>query len=229
MTKVLNEGWATFWHATLMTQRAMNDSEVVDFADHHAGTLAITPGRLNPYKIGIELFREIEDRWNKGKFGKEYDECDDLEVRRRWDRKLGRGRQKIFEVRKIYNDVTFIDAFLNEEFCERLKLYVYGFDSRSGQHVIVSRDWRKVKEKLLFSLTNLGQPLVEVQDANYSNRGELYLKHRFEGVPLDVEKAKDTLKNMHRLWRRPVHLETVEDGRDRLLSSDGTEHKATRL
>jgi stage V sporulation protein R len=229
MTKVLNEGWAAFWHATLMTQRAMNDSEVVDFADHHAGTLAITPGRLNPYKIGIELFREIEDRWNKGKFGKEYDECDDLEVRRRWDRKLGRGRQKIFEVRKIYNDVTFIDAFLNEEFCERLKLYVYGFDSRSGQHVIVSRDWRKVKEKLLFSLTNLGQPLVEVQDANYSNRGELYLKHRFEGVPLDVEKAKDTLKNMHRLWRRPVHLETVEDGRDRLLSYDGTEHKATRL
>ncbi len=219
----------SYWHATIMTQRAMNDSEVVDFADHHAGTLAITPGRLNPYKIGIELFREIEDRWNKGKFGKEYDECDDLEVRRRWDRKLGRGRQKIFEVRKIYNDVTFIDAFLNEEFCERLKLYVYGFDSRSGQHVIVSRDWRKVKEKLLFSLTNLGQPLIAVQDANYANRGELYLKHRFEGVPLDVEKAKDTLKNMHRLWRRPVHLETVEDGRDRLLSYDGTEHKATRL
>jgi len=229
MTKVLNEGWAAFWHSTLMTQRAMNDSEVVDFADHHAGTLAISPGRLNPYKIGIELFREIEDRWNKGKFGKEYEECDDLEVRRRWDRRLGLGRQKIFEVRKIYNDVTFIDAFLNEEFCERLKLYVYSFDSRSGQHVIVSRDWRKVKEKLLFSLTNLGQPLVEVQDANYANRGELYLKHRFEGVPLDVEKAKDTLKNMHRFWRRPVHLETVEDGRDRLLSYDGTEHKATRL
>ncbi len=229
MTKILNEGWAAFWHATLMTQRAMNDSEVVDFADHHAGTLAMTPGRLNPYKIGIELFREIEDRWNKGKFGKEYDDCDDLEVRRRWDRKLGLGRQKIFEVRKIYNDVTFIDAFLNEEFCERLKLYVYGFDSRSGQHVIVSRDWRKVKEKLLFSLTNLGQPLIAVQDANYANRGELYLKHRFEGIPLDVEKAKDTLKNMHRLWRRPVHLETVEDGRDRLFSYDGTEHKATRL
>ena len=92
MTKILNEGWAAFWHATLMTQRAMNDSEVVDFADHHAGTLAMTPGRLNPYKIGIELFREIEDRWNKGKFGKEYDDCDDLEVRRRWDRKLGLGR-----------------------------------------------------------------------------------------------------------------------------------------
>src|SRR5688572_7118258 len=207
MTKVANEGWASFWHSTIMTQRALVDSEVVDFADQHSGTLAMSPGRLNPYKIGMELFREIEDRWNKGKFGKEYDECDDLEAKRRWDRKLGLGRQKICEVRKIYNDVMFIDAFLNEEFCERLKLFVYGYDGRTGRHVLVSRDWRKVKERLLFSLTNLGQPIIHVVDANYANRGELYLKHRYEGVILDSEKAKDTLKNLHRLWRRPVHLE----------------------
>jgi stage V sporulation protein R len=184
---------------------------------------------MNPYKIGIELFREIEDRWNKGKFGKEYDECDDLEARRRWDRKLGLGRQKIFEVRKIYNDVMFIDAFMDQEFCERLQLYVYGYDTRSGRYVVVDRDWRKVKERFLFSLTNLGQPMVHVQDANYGNRGELYLEHKFEGVPLDMDKARDTLKNLHRLWRRPVHLETVEDERARLLSYDGAEHKNVRL
>jgi len=229
MTKILNEGWASYWHSTIMTQRALTDAEVIDFADHHSGTTAMTPGRVNPYKIGIELFREIEERWNKGKFGRDYDDCDDLEARRRWDRKLGLGRQKIFEVRKIYNDVTFIDAFMTEEFCERLQLYVYGWDSRAGKHVIVSRDWRKVKERLLFSLTNLGQPIIHVVDANYGNRGELYLKHRFEGVPLDVEKARDTLKNLHRLWRRPVHLETMEDDRGRLLSFDGEESKSARL
>ena len=143
----------------------------------------MSPGRLNPYKIGIELFRDIEDRWNKGKFGKEYDECDDLEAKKRWDRKLGLGRQKIFEVRKIYNDVMFIDAFMNEEFCERLKLYVYGYDARTGRHVVVSRDWRKVKERLLFQLTNLGQPIIHVTDANYANRGELYLQHALRGHP----------------------------------------------
>jgi len=229
MTKVLNEGWASYWHSTIMTQRALTDSEVIDFADHHSGTLAMTPGRINPYKIGIELFREIEDRWNKGKFGKDYDDCDDLEAKKRWDRKLGMGRQKIFEVRKIYNDVTFIDAFMTEEFCERLKLYVYGWDSRAGKHVIVSKDWRKVKERLLFSLTNLGQPIVHVVDANHGNRGELYLQHRFEGVPLDVEKARDTLKSLQKLWRRPVHLETTDDDRGRLLSFDGQESKSARL
>jgi len=229
MTKIINEGWSSYWHSTIMTQRALTDAEVIDFADHHSGTTAMAPGRINPYKIGIELFREIEERWNKGKFGKDYDDCDDLEARRRWDRKLGLGRQKIFEVRKIYNDVTFIDAFMTEEFCERLQLYVYGWDSRAGRHVIVSRDWRKVKERLLFSLTNLGQPIIHVVDSNYGNRGELYLKHRFEGVPLDVEKARDTLKNLHMLWRRPVHLETMEDDRGRLLSFDGQESKSARL
>ncbi len=229
MTKTMNEGWAAYWHSTIMTQRAMNDSEVVDFADQHSGTLAMSPGRFNPYKIGIELFREIEDRWNKGKFGKEYDDCDDVEARRRWDKKLGLGRQKIFEVRKIYNDVTFIDAFMTEEFCERLKLYTYGYDTRSGHYVILDRDWKKVKQRMLFSLTNLGQPIIHVVDGNYGNRGELYLKHRFEGMVLDTEKAKDTLKNLQRLWRRPVHIETTEDDRARLISFDGSEHKITRL
>jgi len=219
----------SYWHSTIMTQKALRASELVDYADQHSGTLAMSPGRMNPYKIGIELFREIEDRWNKGKFGKEYEECDDLEARRRWDRKLGQGRQKIFEVRKIYNDVMFIDAFMDQEFCERLQLYVYGYDTRSGRYVVVDRDWRKVKERFLFSLTNLGQPIVHVQDSNYDNRGELYLIHKFEGVPLDMDKARDTLKNLHRLWRRPVHLETVEDERGRLLSYDGTEHKNVRL
>jgi stage V sporulation protein R len=229
MTKVMNEGWASLWHSTIMTQRALTDSEVVDFADQHSGTLAMAPGRINPYKIGIELFREIEDRWNKGKFGRDYDDCDDIEARWRWDKKLGLGRQKIFEVRRIYNDVTFVDAFLSQEFCERLKLYVYGYDSRSGRHVVLDRDWRRVKERLLFSLTNLGQPIVHAMDANHANRGELYLKHQYEGVPLDEEKARDTLQNLHRLWRRPVHIETSEDDRGRLLSYDGTEHKATRI
>jgi stage V sporulation protein R len=230
MTKVLNEGWASFWHSAIMTQRALRDDELIDFADHHSGTLAMLPGRLNPYKIGIELFREIEDRWNKGKFGRDYEECDDLDERRRWDRRLGLGRQKIFEVRRVYNDLMFIDAFVDQEFCERLKLYSYGYDSRAGRYVILDRDWRKVKERLLASLTNLGQPIVHVVDANHANRGELYLKHRYEGVALELERAWDTLRNLHRIWQRPVHIETAEDDRGgRLLSFDGKETKTTRL
>ena len=78
MTKVMNEGWASYWHSTLMTKHFVDAREIIDYADHHSGTVHMPPGNFNPYKIGIELFRDIEDRWNKGKFGKEYDEAKNL-------------------------------------------------------------------------------------------------------------------------------------------------------
>src|SRR5262249_26331194 len=68
----------SFWHSTIMTQKALSPSEVIDYADHHSGTMAMSRTRLNPYKLGIELLRDIEMRWNTGRFGKEYEECDDL-------------------------------------------------------------------------------------------------------------------------------------------------------
>src|SRR5438445_8172152 len=60
----------SYWHSTMMTRHILGPDEIIDYADHHSGTLATSPGRLNPYKLGIELLRDIEDRWNKGKFGK---------------------------------------------------------------------------------------------------------------------------------------------------------------
>ena len=82
-TKIMNEGWASYWHSTIMTAEGAA-------ATPRSSTTPTTtrarwpraPGALNPYKLGIELFRDIEDRWNKGRFGKEYDECDDLGERR---------------------------------------------------------------------------------------------------------------------------------------------------
>ena len=218
MTKIMNEGWASYWHSTMMTTRIMEPSEVVDYADHHSGTLATSPGRLNPYKMGIELFRDIEDRWDKGKFGKEFEECDDYDAKRRWNRKLGLGREKIFEVRTTHNDVTFLDTFMNEEFCEAQKLFVYGRDRRTGEVVIVDRDWRKVKAQLLYQLTNWGQPFIYVTDGNFENRGELYLTHRWNGVDLKLDYAGETLKNLRLIWGRPVHLETYIEGKGLLLT-----------
>lgn len=215
-TKILNEGWASFWHSRIMTTRALKDSEVIDYADHHAGTLAMQPGRINPYKIGIELLRDIEERWNKGKFGKEYDECDDLVAKKNWDKKLGQGKQKIFEVRRVCNDVTFIDEYLTPEFVERYKLYTYHFNRRTNQYEIAERDFKKIKEKMLFGLTNMGQPFIFVADGNYLNKGELLLLHKHQGVDLDHKYTRETLKNVAEIWRRPVNIETEVDGQRKL-------------
>ena len=217
-TKIMNEGWASYWHSKIMTEKALKDSEIIDFADHHAGTMAMSPGRVNPYKVGIELLRDIEDRWNRGKFGKDYDDCDDMQAKAKWDRKLGLGRQKIFEVRKVCNDVTFIDEYLTEEFVERYQLYTYSFNRRTNQYEISERDFKKVKEKLLFQLTNRGQPFVYVVDGNYQNKGELLLMHRHQGLDLDVKWSRETMRSLSEIWKRPVNVETEIDGQKKIFS-----------
>jgi stage V sporulation protein R len=223
-TKVLNEGWASFWHSTIMTQKVLSPSEVIDYADHHSGTMATHGARLNPYKLGIELLRHIEHRWNTGKFGKEYDDCDDLDERRRWDKKLGLGRQKIFEVRRVHNDITFIETFLTPEFCREYKLFSYAFQDQQGQYVIESREFEQIKQRLLFSLTNFGKPWIYVVDGNHRNRGELLLSHKHNGIDLRQDWAAETLANIQAIWGRPVHLQTIADGKPTMLSFDGSEH-----
>lgn len=201
-TKIMNEGWASYWHSKIMTQKMLNDSDVIDYALHHAGTVSPQPGKLNPYKMGLELFRDIERRW---------------------------GFKKIFEVRALYNDLSFMANFLNEEFCREQKFFVYGFNQANGTYEITDRDFEKVREKLLAGLTNFGSPVIQIIDANYAERGELGLKHLHEGVDLRIDWTKETMKNLHSLWKKTVHLETIIEGIPKLLSFDGEEHREQRV
>ena len=227
MTKIMNEGWASYWHSKIMTQKALKDSEVVDYADHHSGTVAQQPGSLNPYKLGIELFKNIEDRWNRGKFGKDYDECDDYLAKKSWNKDLGLGRKKIFEVRRNYNDVTFIDTFLTEEFCVENKMFVYGFNRRTGQYEINTRMFPEIKKKTSFSFTNWGQPIIHVHDGNFENKGELFLVHlsmrasTLQGPTIRLR----TMKNLFVIWNRPINLKTIMEGQGKIYRYDGVDFK----
>lgn len=229
MTKIMNEGWATFWHSRLMTRHLLKDDELITYADHHAGTTAMPPGQINPYKIGVELFRDIEERWNKGRFGKEYEECESLDARRHWDKGLMQGMEKVFEVRRVYNDVTFIDDFLTPEFVERLRLFHYRYDPATRRMVVVNRDYDKIKQQLLFMLTNHAQPYIYVVDGNYRNRGELYLAHRHTGADLDIRFAVESLKNVQSLWRRPTHLQAMINDEMVLFSFDGSQGQQQKI
>ncbi len=219
----------SYWHSEIMTKKALRDDELIDFADHHSGVVAVHPGRLNPYKLGLELLRDIEFRWNTGRFGKEYEECEDLAAKLNWDKQLGLGRQKLFEIRRLYNDVTFIDEFLTPEFVMEQKLFTSRYNRDTDMYEIASREFKEIKEKLLFRLTNFGQPFIYVEDGNYNNRGELYLRHRYEGVELKMDYARDTLRNIQRIWTRPVHLETVVDEKRRLITFDGRDFSERKM
>ncbi len=207
MTKVMNEGWATYWHSKLMTQHFLEAKEIVHYADQHSGVVHMPPGGFNPYKIGVELFKDIERRWNKGQHGPEWERLEGIGARERYDNREMTGREKIFEVRRISNDVNFIDEFLTEEFVERHKMYQYKRDPQTGELHVVSRDFRRVKLTLLHHLTNMGQPFIYAVDANYLNRGELYLAHKFSGLEVDAAKAAEVLRSLRIIWGRPVHLQ----------------------
>ncbi len=222
-TKIMNEGWASYWHSRIMTERALRDDELIDYADVVSGVFASAPGQLNPYKLGVELYRDIERRWDQGKFGAEWDNCDRLDERVSWDKKLGLGKAKIFEVRRLYNDVTFIDEFFTMEFAREQKYFTFTENRRSGRLEIESREFQQIKTRLLGQLTNFGQPFIYVVDSNYLNRGELLLGHRHEGSDLKLDYARDTLRNLERVWRRPVSILTIVDDKPKRIRFDGSE------
>jgi stage V sporulation protein R len=227
-TKIMNEGWASYWHSRLMTEGVCSASEIVDYADNNAAVMATSPGQLNPYKLGVELYRSIEERWNRGQFGRDYEQCDDLDRKRNWDLRLGLGKEKLFEVRRFYNDVTFIDEFLTPEFAMDHKLFSFEWSKRHEQYEIATREFKKVKEKLLAQLTNLGSPFLYVDDSNFENRGELLLTHKHRGVDLRHDYAQAAMTALVRVWKRPVCLRTVTDGKPTMLRYDGKEHTSVQ-
>jgi stage V sporulation protein R len=155
--------------------------------------------------------------------------CDDIQLKRNWDQQLGLGTDKLFEVRRLYNDVTFIDEFLTPEFAEKQKLFAFDHNAYHNLYEISSREFQAIKEKLLFQLTNFGQPYICVEDGNFNNRGELYLKHRHEGIDLKLDYASDTMLNLHKIWTRPIYLETIIEEVPYRLVYDGSEFRKKKL
>jgi len=232
MTKIMNEGWATYIHSKFMTQRLAEDCDIIDYCDSQSRAIAAGQS-LNPYRLGLGLYRDIEERWNRGQFGTEWEQCQDMVEKKHWDKKLGLGKEKIFQVRKTHNDLTFIDDFLTPEFCVQEGLFAYQRSPDTNQDTI-SNDFRKIKNRLLVMLANGGSPVIQIENANYENRGEIYLRHEYAERELDMGKAQDTLRNLFKIWTRPIHLQTIEtddEGNkvaDIILSFNGKEHaKAT--
>ena len=214
-TKIMNEGWATFWHEKIM-QRLFAE-KFLDAEDHgyynlyNARVKAHHPRSINPYLVGSAMFTDIEHRWNTGRFGPEWEEADPRR-RRDWDTHLGQGRAKIFDVRRTYMDWFFIDEFLTREIAENLGLYLYTETDKDSHYetVVEETDWVRVKRLMVQSMMNWGIPRILLTDGNYQGSLQLYLSHAYEGYPLDEEYCRKTLEHLYALWGRPVYLETRE-------------------
>jgi stage V sporulation protein R len=212
-TKIMNEGFASFFHSRIMRELDLPDHEHVEFAELHASVVSPHPGQLNPYFLGYKILEDIERRWDNPT----------VEERTKLGRKAGDGRAKIFEVRELENDVSFLRNYLTEDLCHELDLFVYELVD-DEEWTISEKRWDAVRDQLVSNMTNFGFPYIEVVDADYNRSRELFLSHRFEGAPLDLKYAKKVLEHVFRLWGRTVHLETQFDGQPLILSFDGENH-----
>jgi len=220
-TKVMNEGWASIAHSRIMRELGdkgvITDSETVEFAQLHSGVLSPSRTSLNPYYLGFKMYEDIERRWDNPT----------EEEQERLGRKPGVGRQKIFEVRELENDVSFLRNYLTEDLIKDLDLYLY--KKEGDEWVIVEKNWEKVRDGIVASMTNFGYPYLVVENGDYRGNRELYIKHMYEGQELDMNYAEKTLQHVYTLWGRPVHLETIYEGKRVLLTYDGERSSKSSL
>jgi stage V sporulation protein R len=211
----------SIWHSRIMRRLGdtgiISDSETIEFAQLHSGVLSPSRTSLNPYYLGFKMFEDIERRWNNPT----------QEEQDRLGRKPGKGLEKIFEVRELENDVSFLRNYLTEDLIKDLDLYLY--KKEGDEWVIAEKNWEKVRNGIVASMNNFGAPYLVIENGDYRGNRELYITHVFEGQELDMNYAEKTLQHVYLLWGRPVHLETIYDGKKILLSYDGERNSKSTL
>jgi len=181
-TKIINEGWATFWHARIMRQLDLTDGELLDFALMHSSVAQPGHLKLNPYYLGVKIWEGLAQRF-------------DLEY--------------LFELREIENDLSFVRNHLTRELVEELNLFSY---RKVGSHWQVSEtEWEKVRDDFVGRLVHSGNPRIVVLEREMDGKNCLILKHCHEGVDLDIVYLEKTLALVQYLWGQTVKLETIVD------------------
>jgi stage V sporulation protein R len=210
-TKIMNEGWASYWHEKLFLQDDRIDGHEVDFARTHAGVTSMPRVGLNPYALGMRLFYYIEQLADKGKYSIEFRRLTDARKRKQFDAHTGGGKDFLFKLRDNFNDFMFINTFVDQDFINQYKLFVAGrrLNEQRGvwEYYVKSRSAESYRQMLLDTLYH--PPWMEI-DHEKSKNSDLYLIHRFEGKPLVKEYIANTMLGIEYLWGAPVKLETSE-------------------
>ncbi|AFQ08773.1 MULTISPECIES: stage V sporulation protein SpoVR [Bacillus] len=207
-TKIMNEGWASYWHQRILREMDLTSDEAIEFAKLNAGVVQPSKTSINPYYLGIKMFEDIEERYNNP-----------TEEMKRRGVKPGSGRDKIFEVREIEWDVSFLRNYLNKDLVMREDMYL--FQRQGKEYKVIDKEWEHVRDQLVNMRTNGGFPYLVVEDGDYLKNGELYIKHSYEGIELDLKYLEKVLPYLHQLWGRTVHMESIVESKGVVFSYDG--------
>ncbi|WP_062352387.1 SpoVR family protein [Bacillus kwashiorkori] len=207
-TKIMNEGWASYWHQRILREMDLTSHEAIEFAKLNASVVQPSRTGINPYYLGLKIFEDIEDRWNNP-----------TEEMKKLGVKPNSGREKIFEVRELESDQSFLRNYLTKELVHREDMYL--FQKQGKDYKIVDKAWEKVRDQLVNMRVNGGFPYITVNDGDYLKSGELYLRHHFEGIELDIKYLEKVLPYIYQLWGRGIHMETIIEDKPIIFHFDG--------
>ncbi len=195
-TKIMNEGWASFWHYNILNRLELPQKLNFEFLRRHNQVIRPYEGRINPYYIGFKIFSSLQEKY-------------------------GDEPRKIFEAREIERDESFIRRYLTKELCAEMKLYEY---EKEGSEYVVSEvsddeGWMKIRDTIAASSGLGGVPVVLVKEWN-QKENILMLEHIYDGRELDLQYANETLKHLVDLWEGKVILNTTAEGRKRSIMCD---------
>lgn len=230
-TKIMNEGWASYWHHKILNELSLEQGLHMEFLVRHNQVLRPTPGGLNPYHLGFILWHDIERRWNEGDTGREFtSDIPKVDVST-LDENDTPGRKKIFEIRESDRDSSFLRRFLTEDIMRELDMFQH--DKRGKERVITKvsdeENWKGVKETLIKNVGMGSIPILKIEDVDYSGKHKLYVKHEHDGRDLQLEYADKSLEHLETLWGKGAVLETVVNGRPSLLRRQGDSLKIDRI
>jgi len=193
-TKIMNEGWASYWHYRILNKLELPQHLHMEFLNRHNQVVRPFKGSINPYYIGFKIFQDIEKRF---------------------------GMDRIFESRKLERDESFIRRYLTEELCREMNLYEY--HKRGTDYVIKEisdeEGWMNIRNTIANSVGLSSVPYIRVVDVSPKER-TLVLIHEYDGRELDLTYAYATLKYLAELWKAKVLLRTVIDNVRKLIICD---------
>lgn len=203
LTKVPNEGWATYWHQQIMHNLPLSDAERAEFAVVHASVVKPHPLDINPYHLGVAIWRSIEKRF---------------------------GREKMFEIRKSCGSLDFIRNWLDKETVEEEGYYTYSVEHNSLYVVQEAEDWEKVRDGIVNELA-YSRPDVWLVDASPSEApSSIRLHHNYSGRELHQEDAIRVVTDLSELLRGEVVLSSVwENKKQKIVANNGNLDRVAKL
>ena len=211
MTKIMNEGFASFWHAELMYKcDEIKEQDHIEFCKCHSSV--VSPGssfQMNPYYLGFKIFTNIREKWDK------LHAAGESEIT---------GIQKIIQVAEEEDDASFLRNYLTLELAEELGLFNYGYrntknlrenekaDEEYGIIELKDRELSKIVENIIKPTLNYGAPLITISEVDGDT---LVLEHKDTLGTLDAKYAEKVIEYLFKLWGGPVELKTYNKDKEK--------------